>query len=72
MAVARALAGNPAISCADEPAASLDRDNADHLLNDLFKIADNQNKTLIIVSHDQTVLNALDQTIEVLDGVVIS
>lgn len=70
IAVARALAGDPAVILADEPTAALDRQNADKLMGDLIRIADRGRKTLIAVSHDRNLLAAMDQVIDVLDGVV--
>ena len=70
IAVARALAGNPAVILADEPTASLDRASADKLISDLLAIAEQGGKTFIMVSHDQGALTAMDRIIDVLDGSV--
>ena len=52
IAVARALAGDPAAILADEPTASLDRANADRLIADLIAMVRRDGRTLIAVSHD--------------------
>ena len=68
IAVARALAGDPPVILADEPTASLDRDTADGLIADLFSDAKQNGRTLIVVSHDPSVLAAADRVITVKDG----
>ena len=68
VAVARALAADPPVILADEPTAALDRENADKLLQDLLTIVGQDNKTLVMVSHDRKVLAAMDRVIDILDG----
>ena len=68
VAVARALAGDPPVVLADEPTASLHRDAADHLIDDLLALVREAQRTLIIVSHDPRVLSRLDRIIELADG----
>ncbi|SHG96137.1 ABC transporter ATP-binding protein [Cognatishimia maritima] len=70
ISVARALAHDPAILLADEPTANLDRDAADALATDLVSQAKGKGRTLIVVSHDQSVLDQMDRVITVKDGVV--
>ncbi len=70
VAVARALAADPPVIIADEPTASLDRQNADKLINDMLSVVAEKKKTLIIVSHDVDVLQAMDKVIDVKDGLV--
>jgi len=52
VAVARALIGKPEIIIADEPTSALDADNRDSFLQLLFTEAEQQNSTIIFVSHD--------------------
>lgn len=68
VAVARALAHDPAIILADEPTANLDRPTADKLVNDLTALARETGKTVIVVSHDDTVLQAMDSVLTIRDG----
>lgn len=72
VAVARALAPDPAVILADEPTASLDRSNADRLVADLIALARDKGRTIIAVSHDPAVTGAMDRVIEVVDGTVRS
>lgn len=68
IAVARALAGNAPVILADEPTASLDRRNADALSADLLRLAREDGRTLITVSHDETIHAQVDHVIDVVDG----
>ena len=72
VAVARALAGSPHVILADEPTASLDRQNRQILLDDLIAVSQQKNKTLIMVSHDQDALQKMDRIIEIRDGNIFS
>ena len=51
-AIARALAGQPALILADEPTASLDADNAEMVMETLVNAADTRGAALICVTHD--------------------
>lgn len=62
VAIARALANRPSIILADEPTASLDAVRAQKAVDLLRKIAAEQNAAVIIVTHDQQVMNRADQT----------
>ncbi|MEP2118221.1 MAG: ATP-binding cassette domain-containing protein [Bauldia litoralis] len=68
VAVARALSTDPAIILADEPTASLDRETADRLVDDLVALARETGKTLIAVSHDPAVHRRMDRLVDVVDG----
>lgn len=68
--VARALAADAPVLLADEPTASLDREAADRLIVDLTRMARQQGRTLIAVSHDPALLAAMDRVLTVVDGTV--
>lgn len=70
VAVARALATNPPVVLADEPTASLDRDSADQLIDQLTGAARTGGKTLICVSHDPALLDRMDRVLHMRDGVL--
>lgn len=68
VAVARALATDPSVLLADEPTASLDRVAADRLIADLLAQSQTAGRTMIAVSHDAALLEAMDRVITVEDG----
>lgn len=61
VAVSRILAAQPEIVLADEPTSSLDSTNGDLVLDALFKAS--ENKTLIVVSHDQRLRERFERVI---------
>ena len=71
VAVARALAGKPAILLADEPTGNLDSKNGEavmSLLDDLHK----QGATICMVTHDMRYTDFADRRIDLLDGRIVS
>ena len=68
VAVARALAGGAGILLADEPTASLHRDAADRLVDDLTLLVRGGGATLIAVSHDPALIARMDRVLTVGDG----
>ena len=69
VAVARALINRPSVIFADEPTASLDHDNA-HEVMDILESFKNET-SLIIVTHDRTILENADSILEMWDGRII-
>jgi len=53
VAIARALCNDPDIILADEPSGNLDHNNSAHIHELLLNLASEQQKTLIIVTHDR-------------------
>lgn len=70
-AVARALANDPPLIVADEPSGNLDTANAAHIFN-LFRELITQDKTLIIVTHDQSLSVQAERIIHLIDGQISS
>ena len=68
VAVARALRHNPPLILADEPTASLDRANADKVMQALLAYADTHRATLVVASHDPAVLALMDRVITLANG----
>lgn len=68
VAIARALVKNPPILLADEPTASLDRASADAVIELLLDAAQEAGKSLIVVSHDEVLLQQLDSQYELREG----
>ena len=52
VAIARALIKDPAILLADEPTASLDSQAGQQISRILFELAEQQGRTVVVVSHD--------------------
>lgn len=55
VAIARALSNNPKIIIADEPTGNLDSDTERDILNILEKLAHQENKCVVIVTHSKEV-----------------
>ena len=70
VAIARALAHNPSIIFADEPTGNLDSRNGRQILDLLFELADEGNKTLVMVTHDPDIARLGDRVLTIRDGVV--
>ena len=69
--IARALAGRPAIVLADEPTAQLDLDTSRVIAALLRRAVDEDGLTLVLTSHDPTLLAIADETFELRDGTLI-
>lgn len=69
IALARALSGNPSIILADEPTASLDKENAKFVIEQLKQQAQ-LGKFVLAVSHDPLVIEQADQTVYLERGVI--
>ena len=70
VAIARALAHDPELIFADEPTGNLDSRNGSQILDLLFGLAEESNKTLVIVTHDAQIAERGDRTLIIRDGVV--
>ena len=67
MAVARALIGNPPLIIADEPTSSLDSDVQNIFLELMFSQIEENNSTLLMVSHDKSLSTYFDRVIDIKD-----
>lgn len=67
MAVARALVMEPEVILADEPTADLDEENTEIVLKILRRAAD-EGRAVLIVTHDQAVMEYADDTFYMRDG----
>src|SRR5262252_8409290 len=68
VAIARALAGNPKVLLADEPTANLDSQMGLQILELFRKLAKEENRALLIVTHDPKVRTISDRVVRIEDG----
>lgn len=66
--VARALVADPAVVLADEPAGSLDEDNAAMVLDLLVRTSRSRHASLVLVTHDPASAARADRRIRMRDG----
>lgn len=67
VAIARALANEPLIILADEPTGNLDSESGSGILKILHGLHE-QGKTLIVVTHDESIARDAQRTIRLFDG----
>lgn len=68
VAIARALANDPPILIADEPTGSLDSVTSDHIFEVFEHLVSDQGKTILMVTHDQSLSPRFTRTLEIVDG----
>jgi len=68
VAVARALAGDPAVVFADEPTASLDAENGQTVMRLLTRLVRGRGVTLVVVTHDNRIFPHADRVLRLEDG----
>jgi putative ABC transport system ATP-binding protein len=70
-AIARALAGRPALVMADEPTGNLDSATGASILELLRELHD-EGTTILVITHDHEVAAAMERRVEIKDGRIIS
>ncbi len=70
VAIARALCNDPKIILADEPSGNLDKETSAQIHDLLLNLAKNENKTLIVVTHDPALAALCDKTLRLQDGLI--
>jgi putative ABC transport system ATP-binding protein len=68
VAIARALANDPPILIADEPTGSLDSVTAEHIFEVFEHLIAQQGKTIVMVTHDQSLAPRFSRTLRIVDG----
>ena len=71
VAIARALVNDPAVVLADEPTGNLDSQTSAEIM-DVFRLLNATGRTIIMVTHDETIAAHAHRTIRLLDGLILS
>jgi putative ABC transport system ATP-binding protein len=72
VAIGRALATNPAVILADEPTGNLDSANSRAVCELLRDLSSNQNKTIVMVTHEPTVAAYAREVAVLRDGKLVA
>lgn len=68
VAIARALAGEPNIILADEPTGALDSQSGRMVMELMRRVARERNRSVVLVTHDNRILDYADRVIHIEDG----
>ncbi len=68
VAIARAMANDPDIILADEPTGNLDSATGRVVVDILVRLAREDNKCVVIVTHDEGILEVADRSFHMMDG----
>lgn len=71
VAIARALANNPPLLLADEPTGNLDTESGKVVLKALEDIQRETGTTVIVVTHDSKIANAMERVLTLIDGQLV-
>jgi putative ABC transport system ATP-binding protein len=71
VAVARAIASSPSIVLADEPTAALDNENGKAVMALLSRIAKEQKRSVLAVTHDPRTHQFADRIVNIEDGKIV-
>jgi putative ABC transport system ATP-binding protein len=72
VSIARSLVNNPDIILADEPTGNLDSKSGGEVINILQRLNQEEGRTIIMVTHDQSLLAATTRHIQILDGRILA
>jgi putative ABC transport system ATP-binding protein len=72
VAIARALVNRPRLILADEPTAALDAATGRGVIELLKRHAERDGATVLIVTHDNRILDAADRIVNMIDGRIVS
>ncbi|KAM3093125.1 DevA family ABC transporter ATP-binding protein [Phormidesmis sp. 146-35] len=72
VAIARALVSHPQLVLADEPTAALDSQSGRDVVTIMQKLAKEQNCTILLVTHDNRILDIADRIVHMEDGQLVS
>lgn len=72
VAIARALVSHPKIILADEPTAALDKQSGREVVTLMQKLAKEQGCTILMVTHDNRILDVADRIVYMEDGRLVA
>jgi putative ABC transport system ATP-binding protein len=72
VAIARALVTQPQLILADEPTAALDSKSGREVVNLMQQLAKDRNCTILMVTHDNRILDVADRILQMEDGCLVS
>ena len=72
VSIARAIVKKPKLLLCDEPTGALDSNTGKNILKLLKNLAENENYTIVIVTHNANIANIADHLIRLADGKIIS
>jgi len=72
VAIARALINDPAIIMGDEPTGNLDKANSQRVFGIFRQLSQENNQTIITVTHDPDFAKNSDRIVEMSDGMVVN
>ena len=72
VAIARGLTMDRRLLLADEPTGNLDSENSDNIIDLLLKLAHDENRCVIVVTHDLSVMDRADVVYRINDGLLES
>ncbi len=71
VAIARALASNAKVLLADEPTGNLDSENSKNIIDILLRLAHDEGRCVILITHDNDIAAQADHILRLKDGQVI-
>lgn len=72
VAIARALASNARVILADEPTGNLDSANGRNIVDILTRLAHEENRCVILITHDEEIASRADSVLHLKDGELVS
>lgn len=70
VAIARAIVNKPAVLFADEPTGNLDSNTSEEIMEILMELANQEEVTLVVVTHDRGLAETGDRTLVIKDGTI--
>lgn len=71
VAIARALINNPSIILCDEPTGNLDEKSGSEVMELLTELNQNDNRTVIVITHNPDIAKECHRIIEISDGEIV-